>query len=311
MHTRRPFYKKPAFIIICSVALFLGAVIRLILPQYTLKLVNYELSRLSPHISLHTSGIEMQVLRGDYTLRDIHAHLKDSGKVFLRLKSLNFQTNWKNIWRGDLFARIYADQMLLTISPEAIVAMKAERTRLHRSLTNSHFKIKKIAITDSQIGFENFDKSINDLTLEINNLKNFNLTASVFDPSPMRLYGTMNLKSIPIHWDLNGEMRDFDLTNIQSFLKDKLNIKVYQGRVNVYAELEYKGENIEGYIKPFVTGLKMSGLTTPADTTVASKIPVGRDQKFRFEIMKDLVPGIENRIGPRRFYKLQAQEPRL
>lgn len=137
------------------------------------------------------------------------------------------------------------------------------------------------------------------------------MTASVFGPSPTRVTGILDLNRTPFQWNLDAEMRDFDLTTIRQLLKEHLNISVTQGSMNLYVEMESIGDEVFGYLKPFITGLKMSDPTQKLDidteVTVASKIPIGLETKFKFEVMNFLEPGIENRIGPE---NIQAEEAR-
>jgi hypothetical protein len=302
MHTRLPFYKKPAFIITLSVIFFLGAILRLALPPLVLKLANYELKKLSPHIGMVLEDLELQVSRGEYTGRNFKAYLKKSGEPFVTINRINVQTNWKNIWQGELIARIYADGLKLILSDEVAKNMRAEQDHALRLLTNSHFEIKKLLLTDSHVHFKNFNYSIKDISLEIEDMENFVFTASVFGPSPARITGIMDLKRLPVQWNLDAEMRDFDLTTIQQIVKDHWDISVTQGVMDLYVEMQSIGDEMFGYLKPFITGLKMSGPTQKLDlnteVTVASKIPVGFETKFKFEVMDYLEPGIENRIGP-------------
>jgi hypothetical protein len=309
MHTRRPFYKKPIFIITMSVVLFLGAILRLALPRLALSLTNYELNKLSPHIGMVVADMELQVTRGEYTAHNIKAFLKKTGEPFVIFDRINVLTNWKNIWQGEVIARIYSDGLKLTLSDEVVKNLSKEKAHIQKLLTNKHFEIKKFFLSDSHVHFKKFKYAIDDISLEIDNMENFVFTASVFGPSPTRVSGIMDLNRTPFQWNLDAEMRDFDLTTIQELLKEHFNISVTQGSMDLYAEMESIGDEVFGYLKPFITGLKMSDPTQKLDmdteVTVASKIPIGFDTKFKFEVMDFLKPGIENRIGPE---DLQAQE---
>ena len=297
MHTRSPFYKKPFFLITLSVALFLAAILRLALPKIVLSLANQKLEKLSPYIGIVLDDVELQVTRGEYTGRNFKAYIKKSGEAFATLNRLNIQTNWKNIWQGELIARIYADGIKIKMSGVVLENLKKEQGHIQKLLTNSHFEIKKLYLTDSQVHFKNFRYSINDINLEVDKMNKFVFTASVFGPSPTRITGIMDLKRTPAQWNIDAEMRDFDLTTIKQFIKDHWNISVTQGEMDLYVEMESIGDEIFGYLKPFITGLKMSDPTQKLDmdteVTVASKIPVGFDTKFKFEVIEHLRPGIE------------------
>lgn len=309
MQTRHPFYKKPVLIIILSTMLFLGVILRLALPRLVLSFTNYELNKLSPNIGMVLDDIELQVTRGEYTGRNLKAFIKKTGEPFVTLNRFSVQTNWKNIWQGELSARIYADGLNLILSGDIVKNISKEKKQIQKLLTNKHFDIKKIFLSDSHVHFKNFNYAINDISLEIENMDKFILTASVFGPSPTRVTGIMDLHRTPFQWNLDAEMRDFDLTTIQQLLKEHLNISVTQGSMNLYVEMESIGDEVFGYLKPFITGLKMSDptqrLNMDTEVTVASKIPIGFDTKFKFEVMDFLKPGIENRIGPE---EVQAQE---
>lgn len=309
MHTRHPFYKKSPFIITCCVLLFLGAILRLSLPSLALKLVNHQLAHFSPHIHMEIEDLDMQVTRGEYNIRKFQASIKDTQTPFLHFDRINILTNWKNIWQGELIARIYADGLSVTLSRPVIDLLNSEKDQIHRALTNSHFEIKKLFLTDSHIYFRHFDYAIHDINLEMTNMNAFVMTASVFGPAPARISGTIDLRRIPVQWNIDLEMKDFDLTTIKQLLKDHWHIDLTQGSMDLYAEIESIGDEVFGYMKPFVTGLKMVGphqkLDMDLERTVASKIPIGFGSGFKFEIMDFLIPGIEDRIGPS---EIQAQE---
>lgn len=97
-------------------------------------------------------------------------------------------------------------------------------------------------------------------------------------------------------FDLHAELRDVDLPSINPVLRWQLGVDVARGTFTVVTELDAKDGRFEGYVKPFVGGLRMRGpgderkpleavkeavagavaavLKNPRSEKVATKVPV-------------------------------------
>lgn len=77
--------------------------------------------------------------------------------------------------------------------------------------------------------------------------------------SKLHLKGKVNLRTKPMEWDMDGEMRAMELTALNELLKDKLPLTFTKGKMDLYAEAKSEDGKVEGYLKPFFKDLDFMG----------------------------------------------------
>lgn len=106
---------------------------------------------------------------------------------------------------------------------------------------------------ESRLRIENINGRITNITSSKEDpYSNFNLTASLQGSSEFIFIGSLNLTQKPMLWDVDVELKDFDLTALNKVLKRNLPLTFTKGKVDLYAEAKNDEKMIKGYIKPFI-----------------------------------------------------------
>lgn len=332
---------------------FYGTLVVLLLLRGVLPftLNHYVIHRLNshfPHFEFAIQNVDLRILRGEYLLKGITGKIKSSGKEFVSIDVLMAEFPWQGVLKSRIIADVMVQSMTLTLSDDLLENMKAERQKhkkeslpLKARKRDPHFIIHSLIVRDSNLILENIlnfkthdRRAVTDLELQVTNftptkkfpLTTFTLNASIFGPAPMRITGSVNRSFRPAQWDINTEMKNFDLTTLNPLVKEELGSLIQEGHLDLYAESRSLQGEIFGYIKPFISGLKMDdpkkGLNSQARKlmqrllinseidTIVTKIPFELKKKFEFELIPalneaieqknepSLEPGIEDFIGP-------------
>ena len=105
----------------------------------------------------------------------------------------------------------------------------------------------------SRLKIENINGQINNLTPTKNlQVSSFNLSASLQGSSDMSFIGELNMFKKPILWDVDVEMKNFDLSKLNPVLVRKMPLTFTKGRLDLYVEAKTDGKIIKGYVKPFI-----------------------------------------------------------
>lgn len=332
---------------------FYGSLLLLLLVRGVLPfaLNEYATDRLNsefPHFHFSIQNVDLRILKGEYLLHGITGKMKSNGKEFLNIEIMTAEFPWQDVIKSRIIADILVEKMTLTISDELLQVMKAERLKKTKKLTanlarkhDPHVIVHSFTIRDSNLILDNFlnlksdeRRAVTDLDLLVENftptrqapLTTFVLNASIFGPAPLRITGTVNRTIRPAQWDIDTEMKNFDLTTINPLVKEELGSLIQEGHLDLYAESRSLQGEIFGYVKPFISGLRMDEpqkgmnarakkllqrlLMTSEIDTIATKIPFELKKKFEFELIPALneaieqktepsiEPGIEDFIGP-------------
>ena len=359
MVRKKKFYKN-VFLMSFYGALLLLFLVRGVLPYALTSYANKRLNSEFPHFVFNIQNVDLRILRGEYLLRGVTGKMKSNGKEFLSIEFVTAEVPWQDILKSRIISDIVIEKMNLTISDELLTQMKSERIKhshnKHKTSRKSdpHFIVHSLSIRDSNLILEQFlnlksheRRAVTDLDLTIENftptrkapLTTFVLNASIFGPAPLRMTGSVNRSFKPAQWDINTEMKNFDLTTINPLVKEELGAFIEEGYLDLYVESRSLQGEIFGYVKPFISGLRMEspqkGLNDRAKElferllisseidTIATKIPFELKKKFEFELIPALTeaieqkthpslePGIEDFIGPSQDLEMRQSEDKI
>lgn len=356
-HRSKPVYKRTWVYVVFLILLFL-LILRMVLPSLMVAIANARLKKESPNFSFHISDIDLAILKGRYTVEGITGSIKPSGQRFMSISSVNVDVPWKDIFKGNIVAGVFVNRLNLTASQTLINKAKDEEKRLKKIIAEkkkdekedkeekeSPVNIKAFKLSDSNITIEDLlsfkgkdKRTISNINVLASNLTptdkkpitNFVMTANVFGPAPLKVGGVATLKTEPPQWDVNSELKKFDLTTLNPLVREKVKAYIHKGKMDLYAEAKSQMGKIEGYVKPFVSKFKMDApeggfnfkgeaakiggnlvkilLTDSEAKTLATRFPFSFDKKMHYEVIpplelavehkikQNIKPGIENKI---------------
>lgn len=348
-----------AFFILCFVA------IRFLIPTMMVTLANRQLAKESPYFAFHIDDIDLKIFRGQYVVEGITGKIKATGENFLKVESVTANVPWKEIFNGLIVTDVLVNRFHVAASQNLLDQAKLEMARLKKEYPpkekkeekESKFRLRSFTVNDSDVLIHDFmsfkgkeQQKVTNIKVKAMNLTptaaqpetTFKVGANVFGPSPLIVDGKALLKKTPPEWDANIQLKEFDLSTINPFLREKLQAYIQKGKLDNYVEVKSTAGVIEGYEKPFVSKLKMETpkggfkfkgaaaktggnlvkllLTDSEAKTLATKVPFTYKDKLEYEIIpaltkaiehkakQNIQPGIENQFSLDGSKTMQAQE---
>lgn len=252
-------------------------IIRLALPSMVKSYVNRKLNEL-PGYTGHVDDIDIHLIRGAYAIDGLVLQKKtDPPKYpFLQIKRTDLSIEWKSLFKGRLVGEVMMNQPALHILAQTADISK-EPSKEHWTKTLKALMpmtINRLQVNNGSIAYLDFAAKP-DINLHIRNMQLTALNlANVEDastplPSTVSLTGTSigngklkadmkinALKEIP-DFNLNAQLTAVKLTSLNNLIEAKGKIDVEKGTLDMYSELEATNGKFNGYIKPFIKGVKV------------------------------------------------------
>lgn len=241
--------------------------IRMILPSILLHKTNKYLSEFSPTYYLHMEDLDISIIRGAYRFEEFTGKLKGDDKTFLSIKSVDVSIAWREIFRGRIVTDIVTDKLdflflkdMSKLSNPKEEANDVKETLFPVSVESLDLRRAQIVFEEypsldesSRLKIENINGQINNLTpSEELQVSAFNLSGSLQGSAEISFIGELNMLNKPLLWDVDIEMKNFDLSKLNPVLIRKLPLSFTKGRLDLYAEAKNDNKIIKGYIKPFI-----------------------------------------------------------
>ena len=325
------FYKKKKFYI-PTIIIAVLIIFRMVLPQILLHQANKYLSEFSPTYYLHMDDLDLSILRGAYSFQGVTGNLKGDEKQFLKITEVDVSIAWRHLLKGKVVTDIVTQDLdflflsdMTKLNPPKKEAEDVKETLFPVKVESVDLKNARVvfeeypALADnSRLKIENINGRITNLTpSEADPLSDFNLGASIQGSSELVFIGSLNLIKKPMLWDVDVEMKNFNLASLNAVLKRNLPLTFTKGNLDLYAEAKNEKGVIKGYIKPFITnidvvankekfvGIKHFGievLTALANLilrdsetkTVATYVDFNYDGKFNINTSQGIEKAIEN-----------------
>ena len=267
---------KTGYWILLGVVLLL-IIIRLMLPAIVKSYVNGKLNKL-PGYTGHVDDIDIHLIRGAYAIDGLVLRKKtDPPKYpFLQIRHIDLSLEWKAIFKGRLVGEVIMDEPAIHILAET-ADISREPSRAHWTETLKAvmpITINRLQFNQGKIAYLDFgarpDINLHIINMQLTalNLANVEKAATPL-PSTVTLTGTsigngklkadmkINvLKEIP-DFNVNAKLTTVKLTSLNDFIEAKGKIDVEKGTLDMYSELEAKDGHLQGYVKPFIKGVKV------------------------------------------------------
>ncbi|MFD1255958.1 DUF748 domain-containing protein [Mucilaginibacter terrae] len=255
-------------------------IIRLALPSMVKSYVNRKLNEL-PGYTGRVDDIDIHLISGAYAIEGLVLRKKtDPVKYpFLQIQHTDLSIEWKYLFKGRLVGEVIMNQPALHILAQTADISK-EPSKKHWTETLKAIMpmtINRLQVDNGSVAYLDFAAKP-DINLHIKSMQLTALNlANVEDattplPSTVSLTGTSigngklkadmkinALKEIP-DFNLNAKLTTVKLTSLNNLIEAKGKIDVEKGTLDMYSELEATNGKFDGYIKPFIKGVKVLNL---------------------------------------------------
>lgn len=330
------------------IVLSLLIVIRMASPFFILQKLNKFLGDFSPEYAVHIDDLDLQIFRGAYRFTGVTAFLKHKNQIFLKAELIDVSLAWRELIHGQVRADALGENVDFVWTPEFNAAvLSAPKQSIQDADTVKKklfpFRITRIDVRNSSFQYADLPnlpdiqrwkvtdlngRLSNVLPTETNPISLFTAKGTLLGSSTMNVIGRLNRVAKPIRWDVDVELKEFDLVKGNSLLKRKLPLTFTSGTLDIYAEARSEEGKIEGSVKPFLKkvdvvekdehflGLKHFGieigvaalnliLRNTRDHAVATKILFSYDNKVgKFELNSQkalseaIAHGFQDKINP-------------
>ncbi len=240
-------------IFIISTLLILSAV-RIALPSFVLKKINEKGQTMNSVYRLHAEDLSLSLMTATFTLHKPALTLRTAPETFMTADAIVMKVDIvRSVLKHFSYQEWEIKNWVMTITPAVRAAY------LHPKYKRPHtVNIGKVIVKDAT------------LKLEIEPGKKISIPVSGsfahFSPDSLADYdfhsesklahlnvrGEFDPNIRPMSWDINLIMKNFDLTQLNDLLKDKMPVKIKTGHMDLYFEGESHDKNLEGYFKPFI-----------------------------------------------------------
>jgi hypothetical protein len=268
--------RKIVYIVLGSLLILIIA-FRIALPYILLRYVNRQLTLIKGY-SGHVGDIDVALIRGAYTIRDIRLD-KTDGKIpvpFFSAQTMDLSVEWGALLHGSVKAKIKVQHPILNFAKGPTEA--TSQTHIDKSWTRVvdnliPFKLNRFEIFDGEIHYHDFysnpkldifTKNVHILAENLSNAKHQKELLPSSAEATADVYGgkaTLHMKLDALNesptFEAKAELVGLDLTHLNNFLQAYGNFDVKQGEISIYTEAAAKDNIIKGYTKPIIKDLKV------------------------------------------------------
>jgi len=309
--------------IIALAILTIFITLRAALPAYLLKEANKFLDGYSKVVTAQIGDIDLSFFRMAYRLEKIEVKLRKENREVLTVGSVDVSLAWRELLEFIILTDVEIRDARVMFSPDvmpALEAIQAENAERAATQTPSEreqerkevetiktkffpLRIERIVLQDSMFEYSPTHNAPEEKRLifdqtqvrmsNVTPLKENAKTVTTFSTRVQRnarLKGVAQARVSKDHfdWDVDTEMRDFNLVQANPFLLDLVPFTFTKGKLDVFAEAKSESGAIIGYVKPFLTDVDV----------------IARKEKFKNtkHFLTEIIAAISNVI---------AQKPKL
>jgi len=245
-------------------------VARILAPSLILTQVNKKLRTMSPTYSLQIEDMDLSIIRGAYQFENLTGQLKGSGVRFLTVEQIDVSVAWREIFRGRILTDVVVNTANFTLTKDLIEGSKAAKPAddaKDASATLFPVRVARIELRDSSFAFAELMKDSENKKWRISSIDGSIVNFTPIETSPNTLFtlkGTMLESSVfkmagkalrlnkPEAWDVDGEIREFDLVAANPMLLKLVPFTFTSGKLDMYVEAKSENGQVKGYLKPFL-----------------------------------------------------------
>jgi hypothetical protein len=291
--SKRKKRKKTVWLILTGIAVILIAV-RLWLPSYLHKKVNFALAHGLTHYQGAAKDIEVSILQLSYTLRSVKLEKRDNPipVPFFEAQAVTVGLEWPTLWKGKLTCAIKVKKPILNFvngPSEQASQTFAEHGWGEVVERLAPFAINRFAVDEGEIHYRDFHSSpkvnlqLTNLSLVASNLVNADGKETLL---PSRVIGSasayngtamidlsVSMVSRSPQFELSAELTEIQLAHLRSFLRAYSNADPQRGTFGLYAKAATRQNEITGFVQTQGRDTQMItwNATAPASSTPSIK----------------------------------------
>lgn len=271
---------KKRYKILIGILILLVA-IRIALPFVIIEYVNKVLADIEGYTG-SIDDVDLALYRGAYKIKGLELFQVDGDhKVpFLDFPLIDLSLEWSALVKGAIEGKIIFENAIINFvdtesEGETQTGEDVDWTGPIKELMP--LSINRLEVINSKVVFHNFTSEppvnleLNNLNLVATNLNNaddndeklpshVSLNSNSFGGGQLAVEMDINiLKEVP-DLDLDLQFEGVDMTSLNEFLWAYAKFDVDKGDFNVYSELIINEGQIEGYVKPVITDMKILNL---------------------------------------------------
>lgn len=253
--------------------------IRILLPEIIKKQLNDFLADFSEVYVFHVADVDLSILRGAYRFEGVDGRLKKLDREFFKAEHIDVSVSWRDIFSGHLRTDILGQGVEFKGTPEFLQALKEQTEASKKDAQKLGDKvfplhISRIDLRNSKATFADIGGIPEELQLRLTNVDGrvsnvtatekepnslINLRAVIQDSATGIIVGEVDQKQVPAEYLFSFELKQFDLTSLNPFLKRRVPLSFEKGKADIYAEVKGENNNVYGYVKPFVKDAEVMG----------------------------------------------------
>lgn len=277
--------RSKVFVTLAVAAAVLLAV-RAALPFAVESYVNAQLADMGEY-SGHVENVDLALLRGAYRLDGVTVvkPAATTAEPFLLLDAMDISLQWDALARGRLVGELTMHAPVVNM----IQGEAAEETQLGAGVnwpaeirelfpfTFNRVEVVNGLVTFRAPGIEAEESlQLRDARLVLHNLTNvqgedqeafadLELEGAVMGNAPLALSGRFDPNASEPKFDVNLALEGAQLTDVNPWLEEFLNVDAEGGSFSMYTELAARDGRFEGYIKPVMENPQIFSMEEPAE----------------------------------------------
>lgn len=272
-------------ILLVVVVLLIAA--RIALPSVMLNQANKFLAGYSKVFDAHIGDLDLSFIRMAYSFQKIQVKLRKDDSEVLFVGDVDVSLAWRELLKGVILTDIEISDARVKASPALLPAFKevqAENEAKLKSKTPDEKKIDKeevetiktklfplrierLIVEDSMFELSPGKNSpeekrlvLDQMQVRISNVTPLEKKTKTVATFESRLMRNAKIKGVAqsriskesFDWDVDAEMRDFNLTQANPFLLELVPFTFTSGTLDLFAEAKSENGAIVGYVKPFL-----------------------------------------------------------
>ncbi len=254
---------------------------RIALPYIVLEQANKRLKTMPDYYG-HIDDIDIALLRGAYTIKDIYIDQKDSvtkeRTPFLAADALDLSVEWRALFEGRIVGEIVMERPIVRFTKEAVEPGEvAEDTVQLADLLKDFMpiEINRFEVHNGSFQFNdpttepNVFLKMDNIQMRAENLKTVrdeDVLLPAFVTMDADVYGghlVLDMDLDPLAeestFDMAAELTRADLTLFNDFFEAYAKVDIEKGYFGMYTELAANDGKFLGYVKPIIEDLKVLG----------------------------------------------------
>lgn len=276
--------------VVALVAVLVLVAVRLALPLIMLKKSNEFLATYSQVFHAQIGDIDLSFIRMAYRFEQIEVKIRKDDSEILQVGSVDVSLAWRQLLKGLILSDIEISDARIKASPElksAYESFEAENREKNQDKSPKERKedpakaesvqsklfplrIERIIVRDSSGEWSTTKDApdanrlvLDQIQVRIGNVTPLKKEAKTVASFEARFQRNAQIKGVAqsriakngMDWDVDAEMRDFELKYANRFLMDLVPFSFTRGKLDLFVEAKSENGALIGYVKPFLTGV--------------------------------------------------------